>query len=198
MINTIWNKIIPIIKRDNNKENVYCDESGNIFNSLNTSLQDSLYLHVVWTWVTCLYSVTWFELICHICLCFCIIIQNGQKSHSTIIYTIATCTTFSCPVTGVWIYKMYVRACVWGGVGGLTPMRTSSPLFPVSMSGIFLSQPGCWPPQHWNLWSLDRPFLDAIFLLTQHYHFCTFGSPLRDTRLSTMTATETVNQAEIV
>jgi len=57
---------------------------------------------------------------------------------------------------------------------------------------------GCWPTQHWKLWSLARPVLDVIFLLTQHYHFFTFDSPLLDTRLSKLTATEIVNQAEIV
>jgi len=28
---------------NNNKENIYCDESGNIFNSLDNSLQNSLH-----------------------------------------------------------------------------------------------------------------------------------------------------------
>jgi len=32
---------------NNNKENIYCDESGNIFYSLNNSLQDSLYPHSI-------------------------------------------------------------------------------------------------------------------------------------------------------
>jgi len=41
MIYTNLNKTM-----NNNKENIYCDESGNIFNSLNNSLQDSLYPHL--------------------------------------------------------------------------------------------------------------------------------------------------------
>ena len=40
MICAIWSKIIPIITINNNKENIYYDDSGNIFNSLHNSLQD--------------------------------------------------------------------------------------------------------------------------------------------------------------
>ena len=54
---------------NNNKENIYCDESDNIFNALNNSLHNSLYSYVVWTWVTCLYFVMrntlWHVKICH-------------------------------------------------------------------------------------------------------------------------------------
>jgi len=156
MIYTIWTKGSLLLRTDNNKENIYCDESSNIFNSLNTSLQDSLYPHVVWTWVTRLYAVMWFELICVIfCLCFCIIIQNGQKGHNTIIYTIVTCSTPSCPVTGVWIYKVFVCACMWGGV--------SPPLFSVSMLGIFPGQQGAGHPNTETYGSLPYQFWMLFF-----------------------------------
>ena len=42
MINTIWGKIPLLRTTNNNKEKIYCDANGNIFNSLNNSLQDSL------------------------------------------------------------------------------------------------------------------------------------------------------------
>jgi len=45
---------------NNTTENVYCDESGNIFNSLNNSLQDYLYSHTIIILITlfCILKVT--------------------------------------------------------------------------------------------------------------------------------------------
>jgi hypothetical protein len=45
---------------NNNKEKIYCDESGNIFNSLNNSLQDSLYAHPIIILITlfCILKIT--------------------------------------------------------------------------------------------------------------------------------------------
>jgi hypothetical protein len=41
---------------NSNKENIYCNESGNIFNSLNNSLQDSVYPHPIIILIT-LFSI---------------------------------------------------------------------------------------------------------------------------------------------
>jgi len=45
---------------NNNKKNIYCDESGNIFKFLNNSLQDSLYPHPYYTLITlfCILKIT--------------------------------------------------------------------------------------------------------------------------------------------
>jgi len=47
---------------NNNKENIYCDESGNIFNSLHNSLQDSLYPYPIIILITLFYILKITEL----------------------------------------------------------------------------------------------------------------------------------------
>jgi len=41
---------------NSNKENIYCNDSGNIFNSMNNSLQDTLYPHLIIILIT-LFSI---------------------------------------------------------------------------------------------------------------------------------------------
>jgi len=47
---------------NNNKENTFCDEGGNIFNLLNNSLQDSLYPQPIIILITLFYILKITEL----------------------------------------------------------------------------------------------------------------------------------------
>ena len=101
-----------------------------------------------------------------------------------------TCSTSISFLTGVWIYKMCVCVCVCvcfcvDGVLAPTPISCmpGCHCFQSACQGFSLaSKCARCPNTETHGPSLDQFWM--LFLLTQHYNFCTFGSPLRDTKLA--------------